>query len=112
MSLLERRRAAARAAGELQSARSRFHVRARALREHFARHPQAWLLGGGFGAGLLAGLLPLRAAANTWQLLNGAATLALRSPLGAMLIQAATRHIERRQEPTDPAGADAETHAR
>jgi hypothetical protein len=110
MSLFERRRAAARADGELQSTRVRYQVRTHALREHFARHPLAWLLGGGFGAGLLTGLLPLQAAANTWRLLNGAATLALRSPLGAMLLQAATRHIERRQERTDP--TDTDTRAR
>lgn len=109
MSLLERRRAAARAERELQSARDRWGSRTQVLRERVARHREAWLLGGGFGAGFVAGLLPLRGMASAWRLLNGAAALALRSPLGAMLIQAATRRIERRPDDADP---DAATRTR
>lgn len=101
MSLLERRRAAARADLELESARARWHTRTQAWREHYERHREAWLLGGGFGAGVVAGLLPLRTAASAWRLINGAAALALRSPLGTMLIQAATRRVDRTRGETE-----------
>lgn len=105
MSLLERRRAVALADLELEAARARWRSRTRAWREHYARHREAWLLGGGFGAGIAAGLLPLRTAASAWRWINGAAALALRSPIGAMLIEAATRRIDRRHGEADRADA-------
>ena len=105
MSLLERRRAATRADLELGSARARWHSRTQAWREHYVRHRGAWLLGGGFGAGIVAGLLPLRTAASAWRLINGATALALRSPLGTMLIEAATRRIDRKHGEAERADA-------
>lgn len=100
MSLLERRRAVRRAERELELSRAQWRARARLLREHYARHREAWLLGGGFGAGVIASLLPLRAGARFGRTLVSAATLLLRSPLQTLLIEYARRRLDRNDDAT------------
>ncbi len=91
MSLREKRRDARRAELRLEVERLRWRIRTHDLRAHFARHREVWLVGGGIGSGLLAGLLPWKAGANLGRLVVGLASLALRSPLGALLIDATRR---------------------
>jgi hypothetical protein len=43
----------------VESAYAALALSAAPVRESFRRHPAAWLLGGGFVAGLAAGLLPV-----------------------------------------------------
>ena len=94
MSLLERRRAARRAELQVELARMQWRTRTRLLRDHYERHREAWLLGGGFGAGVIASLLPLRAGARLGRTLASAATLLLRSPLQTLLFEYVRRRID------------------
>lgn len=93
MGMRERRRAAARAERRLHLESRRWQADTSALREHFAHHRVPWLLGGGFGAGMVASLLPLRAGARFGRLITSVATLLLRSPLGGLLIESARRRF-------------------
>lgn len=99
MSLLERRRAARRAELEFELARVQWRARTRLLRDHYERHREAWLLGGGFGAGVIASLLPLRASVRLGRTVVSAANLLLRSPLQALLLEYVRRRLDR-DEPT------------
>lgn len=99
MSLIERRRAVRRAERELEFERARWHARTRVLREHYVHHREAWLLGGGFGAGVIASLLPLRAGARLGRAITSMATLLLRSPIQALLLEAARRHLDPNHDP-------------
>ncbi|MBO9664881.1 hypothetical protein [Dokdonella sp.] len=100
MSLLERRRAARRAELEFELTRVQWHARTRLLREHYARHREAWLLGGGFAAGVIASLLPLRAGVRLGRTLASAASLLLRSPLQTLLFEYVHRHLDRDETTT------------
>lgn len=95
MSRRERRRAVERAERALDRERLRWRSCALVIRARFERHRAAWLIGGGFGAGFVAGLLPWRAGANLGRLAISASSLLLRSPLGASLLQSAHRRIAR-----------------
>lgn len=90
MEILERRRAARHAERAFQLEHRDWRARTKALAAHLVRHRQACLLGSGFAGGLIVGLLPLRAA----RLIASTASLVLRSPLGAMLIESMRRHID------------------
>lgn len=95
MQLLERRREAAEADLRLQKERGRWYTQTMAIRATLARHRQAWTVGGGFAGGVLTGLLPIRAFARTASLLVGAVSFALRTPIGAMLLEGATLRPQR-----------------
>ena len=92
MSLLELRRRALSAEQRLELESTRWRARADVLGAHYARHRAAWLWGG-FGAGVIAGLLPLRAGARLGRAVVDGAMLLLRSPLTSLVLEQAQRHL-------------------
>lgn len=108
MSLLELRRKARRAECELERERDRWRKRVHALGEHYVRHRAAWLLGG-FGAGIVAGLLPLRTGALLGRSIASAASLLLRSPLTSLLYEQARQRLGEASARTGGTGAQSRT---
>jgi hypothetical protein len=87
MSLLTRRKDVERAERRLLLAQAGWRERSHALRAQFEKHRAAWLLGGGFAGGFLAGLLPLRGIARAGSLVVSIVGMALRTPLTALLAE-------------------------
>ncbi len=86
MKLFERRHAVLVAERKLQRERHRWQTDTLSLRTRLARHRIALILGGGFAGGMFAGLLPWLGFARLGGLLTGTLSFALRSPIGAMLV--------------------------
>ncbi len=102
MKLLVRRREVAVAERRLQRERADWHAQTTALRACAARHRGALAVGTGAIGGLLCGLLPLRSIARLGRFLASAAEFALRTPIGAMLIDGMKRHAPAQTaSPTD-----------
>jgi hypothetical protein len=91
MKLRERRREAKQAERRLRCEQNRWRIDTLALRATLARHRVALILGGGFASGFIASFARLRALLRLGSMLGGAASIALRSPLAAMLIEGARR---------------------
>ena len=88
MKLLARRREVAQAERHLQHQRRLLHSDTQALRARFSRHRGAIAVGGGAALGLVCGLIPMRGLARLGRLVAGVSGFALRTPIGAMLIDA------------------------
>ena len=84
MSLFRRRQEVARVECRLRSECAVLLLQTREWRRIFHRHRAGWLIGGGIGAGTLAGLLPLHGALRMGTLLVRLAGFALRPPMRAL----------------------------
>lgn len=87
MSLLTRRKDVERAEHRLLLAQASWRERSQALHMQFEKHREAWILGGGFAGGVLAGLLPLRGIVRAGSMAASIVGMALRTPLTALLAE-------------------------
>ena len=104
MKLLIRRRAAAVAEQRLQRARDIWRAETTTIRARIARHRAAFAACAGLATGLLCGLLPLRSVTRLGSFFAGAVSFALRTPIGAMLVEGASHRV--RAEAARPRQAD------
>ncbi len=86
---IDKERAAVIAAQEnLLLTRARYHEQTRTLEVLIRRHRVVCLIGAGFGAGLIAGRLPIARLLRSATSLFSLGTSILRTPLGAMALGA------------------------
>jgi hypothetical protein len=100
MSLLARRRDAARAERHLHLERVEWQAQTRTLQTRVEQHRETWIVAGGLIGGMACGLLPLRGLLRAGDLLASAFALAMRSPLAALFAASAA------SDRTDDAGTD------
>ncbi|MCK9538489.1 hypothetical protein [Dokdonella sp.] len=105
MSRSARQRELAAAALQYRQARAGFATRMVELRTQTRRLPIAWLLGGGFAAGMLAGLLPLRPITQAGGFAADMLALAWRMPYVHQLLGAMRRGWDSAGRPAPSAGA-------
>lgn len=91
MILASRRRDAALAEQRLLLARRDWRRQTRALRANIARHRGPWIVGAGFGGGVLAAWLPLRGVGRAVRALARVISFSLRTPLAALLAESLSR---------------------
>lgn len=103
MSLIDRRRKVAAAELRVRVERARWKESTRGIRQRFAGNEAPLIVGGGLLAGVVTGLLPLRSFARLGGVLAGAVSFALRSPIGAMLMEGIAHQGARAKVPTPPA---------
>ena len=110
MMLLQRRREVALAEARVARERERWREDSASIKKNFAAHRVAWILGGGFASGAVAGLIPVRGVARAGGFFASLVSFVLRSPLGAMLIDGATRQAAASASaaPTTDVPADAD----
>jgi uncharacterized protein (DUF2062 family) len=104
MILTTRRRDAALAEQRLLLARRGWQRKTHLLSENIARHPDWWIVGGGFASGAIAALLPVRGIGRALRMLASVASFALRTPLAAAF---AETFAHKPPASTDPPDADA-----
>ena len=104
MKLLIRRRAAAVVEQRLQRERDIWHTETTTIRARIATHRAAVAAGAGLASGLLWGLLPARSLARLGSFFAGTVSFALRTPIGAMLVEGASHRL--RAEAARPRQAD------
>jgi uncharacterized protein (DUF2062 family) len=90
MILTSRRRAAELAEHRLLLARSDWNRQTRSLRANVARHRGLWIVGAGFGSGVLAAWLPLRGVGRALRALASVVSFSLRTPLAALFAESLT----------------------
>lgn len=86
MSLSARRREVAIAEQHLRHERARWRTKTLTLRRRLARHRIGFVVGLGAAAGFVCGLVPLRPVFRIGRFIASVAAFALRTPIGAMLI--------------------------
>jgi predicted lipid-binding transport protein (Tim44 family) len=103
--LLIRRRDAALAEQRLRRERDIWHIETTTIRARIARHRAAFAAGGGLASGLLCGLVPPRSVARLGRFFAGTVSFALRTSIGAMLVEGATRRVRAEAPPGPPENA-------